>query len=47
MSTEVNKGQNLHTRSPGADRHANYNGPTPNPNGHLVLKLTKKLNFRP
>ena len=45
---KVNGGQILHMGSPGVDRYADYNGPTFNPNGHLVFRvITKKQVFDP
>ena len=44
---KVNGGQKSHTGSPGVDRYADYNGPTPNPNGHLVFELSPKNRFLP
>ena len=34
-----------HTGSSGVDRYADYNGPTSNPNGHLVFELSPKNRF--
>ena len=39
---KVNGGQKSHMGSPGVDRYADYNGPTSNPNGHLVFELSPK-----
>ena len=44
---KVNGGQKSHTGSPGVDRYADYNGPTPNPNGHLVFELSPNNRFLP
>ena len=41
----VNGGQKSHTGSSGVDIYADYNGPTPNPNGHLVFELSPKNRF--
>ena len=43
---KVNGGQKSHTGSSGVDRYGvRYNGPTSNPNGHLVFELSPKNRF--
>ena len=44
---KINGGQKSHTGSPGVDRYADYNGPTPNPNLHLGFELSPKNRFCP
>ena len=42
---KVKGGQKSQTGSSGVNRYADYNGPTFNPNGHLVFELSPKNRF--